>query len=88
MKGDTIDRYGGLKGKYFSPTGTPIEMRALPYDADLSQYRKFVVEKPFEVEASIIAPAFEKIGLGIQYRSSVSVEVLLKKGIIKQVGGK
>ena len=40
----------------------------------------------FEVEASTIAPAFGNIGLGTQYRSSVSVDVLLKKGIIKQVG--
>ena len=87
MAGDKIDRFGGKKGKFFSPTGTPMEMRALPYDADLSQYRQFEVVKPFEVEASTIAPAFENIGLGTQYRSSVSVDVLLKKGIIKQVGG-
>lgn len=63
------------------------KMRALPYDADLSQYRQFEVVKPFEVEASTIAPAFGNIGLGTQYRSSVSVDVLLKKGIIKKVGG-
>ena len=87
MAGDKIDRFGGKKGKFFSPTGTPMEMRALPYDADLSQYRQFEVVKPCEVEASTIAPAFGNIGLGTQYRSSVSVDVLLKKGIIKQVGG-
>ena len=87
MAGDKIDRFGGKKGKFFSPTGTPMEMRALPYDADLSQYRQFEVVKPFEVGASTIAPAFGNIGLGTQYRSSVSVDVLLKKGIIKQVGG-
>lgn len=87
MAGDKIDRFGGKKGKFFSPTGTPMEMRALPYDADLSQYRQFEVVKPFEVEASTIAPAFGNMGLGTQYRSSVSVDVLLKKGIIKQVGG-
>ena len=87
MAGDKIDRFGGKKGKFFSPTGTPMEMRALPYDADLSQYKQFEVVKPFEVEASTIAPAFGNIGLGTQYRSSVSVDVLLKKGIIKQVGG-
>ena len=87
MAGDKIDRFGGKKGKFFSPTGTPMEMRALPYGADLSQYRQFEVVKPFEVEASTIAPAFGNIGLGTQYRSSVSVDVLLKKGIIKQVGG-
>ena len=87
MPGDKIDRYGGLKGKYLSPTGTPIEMRALPYNNDLSEYRQFVVVKPFEVEASTIAPAYGKIGLGTQYRSSVSVGTLLKRGIIKEIGG-
>ena len=87
MPGDIIDRYGKTTGKYFSPSGTPLDMRALPYDADLSQYRQYEVIKPFEVEASTIAPAFNKIGLGTQYRSSVSAEILVKKGIIKLVGG-
>lgn len=87
MPGNKIDRYGSLKGKYFSPTGTPMEMRALPHNADLSQYRQFQVVKPFEVNASTIAPAFRNIGLGTQYRSPVRAEVLLKRGIIKQIGG-
>ena len=87
MPGDIIDRYGKTTGKYFSPSGTPLDMRALPYDADLSQYTQYEVIKPFEVEASTIAPAFNKIGLGTQYRSSVSAEILVKKGIIKLVGG-
>lgn len=83
MPGDTIDRFGKLGGKYFSPVGTPMEMRALPPGADLSQYRVFEVVKPFEVESSMIAPAFNKIGLGNQYYSPVSAETLLKRGIIK-----
>lgn len=85
MPGDTIDRFGKLGGKYFSPTGTPMEMRALPPDADLSQYRVFKVVKPFEVESSTIAPAFNKIGLGTQFRSPVSAETLLKRAIIEEV---
>ena len=84
---DIIDRYGKVTGEYFSPVGTPMEMRALPYDVDLSKYHQYEVLKPFEVEASTIAPAFDNIGLGTQYRSPVSVEVLLKRGIIKEIGG-
>lgn len=83
MPGDQIDRVGKLDGKYFSPVGTPTEMRALPPNADFSQYRAFEVVKPFEVESSTIAPAFNKIGLGTQFRSPVSAEVLLERGIIK-----
>ena len=33
LPGDKIDRYGKLGGKYFSPVGTPLAMRALPYNA-------------------------------------------------------
>lgn len=87
MPGDIIDRFGTKAGKYFSPAGTPIDMRALPYNANLSQYRQYRVIKPFEVEASTIAPAFGKIGLGTQYRSSVSAEILEKRGIIELIGG-
>lgn len=36
-----------------------------------------MILKPFEVETSIIAPAFGHIGLGVQYRSSVSAEVYI-----------
>jgi len=85
MPGDQIDRFGKLGGKYFSPVGTPTEMRALPLDADLTQYRAFEVVKPFEVESSTISPAFNQIGLGTQFHSSVSADILLKRGIIKEV---
>ena len=83
MTGDKIDRIGKLGGKYFAPVGTPMQMRALPPNADLSQYRIFEVVKPFEVESSTIASAFNQIGLGLQFRSAVSAETLLKRGIIK-----
>lgn len=38
--------------------------------------------KPFEVQAGIIAPAFGQPGLGTQYLSPVSVDVLIKRRII------
>ena len=38
MAGDKIDRYGNYTGKYFSPTNTPADMRALPPNADTSLY--------------------------------------------------
>ena len=59
----------------------------MPYGTDLLNYHRYEVVKPFEVEKSVIAPAFDNIGLGIQYRSLVSVDTLLKRGIIKKVGG-
>ncbi len=87
MPGQKIDRFGSASGKYFAPAGTPIEQRALPYDADTSIYAQYEVVKPFEVEASTIAPAFGQPGGGTQYRCAVSAETLLKRGIIKEYGG-
>jgi hypothetical protein len=81
--GMQIDRFGKLTGKYFSPKGTPLNMRALPPNADLTKYRVFEVVKPFQVDMSTIGPAFNQMGLGTQYYSPVSAEILLKWGIIK-----
>lgn len=86
MPGDKIDRYGRMAGKYFSPLGTPIENRALPHNAKEGLYSQFEIIKPFEVEASIIAPAFGKVGGGIQYRVPVTAEILKKRGFIKEIG--
>ena len=85
MPGDKIDRYGRSAGKYFSPLGTPIENRALPHNAEKELYSQFEVVKPFEVEVSIVAPAFGKIGGGIQYRAPVTAEILKKRGFIKEI---
>ena len=56
-------------------------------DANLNQYTVFEIVKSFEVNVSIIATAFGHIGLGTQYYSLVSAEILLKRGIIKIVDG-
>jgi len=85
MPGDQIDRIGKTGGKYFSPRGTPLDMRALPPNADLSQYRAYEVLKPYEVGSSRIAPYYGKTGLGEQYRSPVSADVLEARGIIRRL---
>ena len=83
MPGTIIDRYGKINGYYFAPADTPLPARALPYNADLSLYHRFEVLKPFEVEASTIAPAFCQPGFGIQYLSPVNTDKLIKHGILK-----
>ena len=82
MPGEQISRYGSGAGKFFSPAGTPLPMRALPPGANTSIFNTYKVLKPFEVQAGKIAPAFGQPGLGTQYLSPVSVDVLLKRGII------
>ena len=84
--GQMIDRYGGsAESRFFSPAGTPPELRSLPAGSVNQPLRSFEVMKPFEVEAGRIAPAMNQIGLGTQYFTPVSLEVLLKRGILHEV---
>lgn len=47
--------------------------------------RTFEVVKPFEVDVGTVAPAFDQIGLGTQYKAPVDMGVLLKRGIIREI---
>jgi len=85
MPGTIIDRVGIESGRYFSPTKTPIPMRALPVGTETESSNTYRVLKPFEVQSGIIAPAFNQPGLGTQYKSPLPVIILLKRGIIKKV---
>jgi hypothetical protein len=82
MPGQELSRFGSNSGRFFSPVGTPLSMRALSPIANTNIHSIFKVVKPFEVQTGLIAPAFGQIGLGIQYLSPVSVDILLKRGII------
>jgi len=85
-KGTLIDRYGGgSNSRYFSPVGTPAEMRALPQSTLGGDLRTFMVEKPFPVEQGVVTPAFGQIGLGVQYKAPANLGVLLDRGILREV---
>ena len=60
-------------------------MRALPYDADLTQYRVYEVVSPVEVDAGRIAPAFGKIGQGTQYVLPRPASELVSDGVLKEI---
>ena len=73
--GDQIDRFGYPGGAYLSPTGTLFTQRALPPQnlntptgTTQANYHDYCVTKPFPVDAGPIAPWFEQLGLGIQYK--------------------
>jgi len=84
--GERIDRYGGSKvSRFFSPAGTANGARALPPGTTGQSLKTFEVVKPFEVEAGTVAPAYGQAGFGVQYRSPVQLEVLLRRGIIREV---
>lgn len=85
MPGELIDRFGFEGGKFFSPKGTPFEMRGLPSHTRQRSYNIYEVKKPFEVREGLSTPAFDSIGLGIQYESPITIDILIKRGIIERV---
>jgi len=66
--GDKLVRYNTLDGEYFAPADTTFEDLSLPYDESKIEKTYWIVDKPFNVEKSEIAPAFGSAGGGIQYR--------------------
>ncbi|MFO7962460.1 MAG: TNT domain-containing protein, partial [Desulfobacterales bacterium] len=86
MEGDKIDRFGGSDySRFFSPEGTPGWARSLPSGSENQPLRTFEVLKPFEVEKGTVAPAFGKLGLGIQYKSPVKMKTLIDRDIIREI---
>jgi len=85
MPGQKIDRFGSDFGRFFSPTGTPKNMRALPPSSSSKPLSTFEVLKPFEVNSGTIAPSFGELGLGTQFVSPVSARMLLKGRVIRRV---
>ncbi len=84
--GERIDRFGGsVASRFFSPAGTPAAARALPPGAARQPLKIFEVAKPFEVEVGTVAPAYGSLGFGTQYRTPVPLEMLLKRGILREV---
>lgn len=85
-RGQRIERYGGGGwSRFFSPAGTPFPARSIPGDAAKSTLRSFIVMKPFEVESGKIAPAFGQLGGGTQFVTPVTLDILLKRGILWEV---
>ncbi len=81
--GQVFDRFGNAYGTYMSPVGTPFEMRALSPSTDFSDYFQMEVLKPFPMRQSVISPAFNQIGLGVQFQAPVSIYYLEEFGYIR-----
>jgi RHS repeat-associated protein len=84
--GTKIDRYGAsLAARFFSPVGTPLAARSLPPGAAGQGLRSFEVIEPFEVDAGRTAPWFGQSGLGVQYRSVMPLDELLRRGFLREI---
>jgi filamentous hemagglutinin len=88
--GDVLDRVGAADGSYLSPIGTQFERRALQPGAAAEPYKQYEVVKPFTVERSVIEPAFNESGLGVQYKipevsgRKAKVQDLIDNGYLKE----
>lgn len=97
--GKRIDRFGYSGGSYLAPASTQFIQRALPPQnlntpngTPQSNYHLYCVLQPFDVAAGPIAPWFEQIGFGLQYKlearylpqagTSASVTWLLQNGYL------
>ena len=80
-------RYGPPNGKYLAPVDTPLEQRSLPPWTNFNDYHQYEVLQEFDVSSSVIAPYYGQPGGGIQYKSKVEINELLKEGIIKEIRG-
>lgn len=84
--GSFIDRFGGTAAsRFFSPAGTPLAARALPPDTAALPLRTFEVLRPLNVESGTVAPWFGQLGLGTQYRTSLTLEEMLRQGLLREV---
>ena len=77
--GTLIDRFGGRRGSYVSPAGTPFELRGLPPETASRPFETFEVLHAIDVEAGIAAPAYGG-GFGIQYKLPATVQELIDSG--------
>lgn len=87
LAGTKITRYGRTRGKYTAPAGTPFVNRAMPYtEAEYTDNEhQYIVVKPLPVQTSVIAPAFNKVGGGIQYKTKESIQYYLDEGYLKEI---
>ena len=83
--GTIIDRYGSGSGKYFSPSGTSYEARALPPFMEGANYMKYIVKEPLRIRMGKICPWFGQPGGGVQYFAEFSAKELRDSQIIAKI---
>lgn len=81
-----VDRYGKIRGRFVSTYKFKFEQRSLPRTTDKSEYHVYKIIKPIDcVEKGIVAPWFNRRGLGIQYKFKNTIKELLEAGFMQEV---
>jgi len=60
-------------------------MRALPPGTQSQPLRTFEVLKSIDVQSGKVAPAFNQMGFGTQFRSDQPLGELLDQGLLKEI---
>ena len=82
--GTELVRFGDPAGKFVAPRGTPQDSLSLP-PSNSGVATILRVVKPFPVQSGQALPAFNQRGLGTQFETPVTVEVLLKRQILEEI---
>lgn len=83
--GTRIDRYGFESGTFVSPEGIPYEMRSLAPGTNNKPYHVYEVLKPIDGLEGKIAPWFDEVGGGVQYKLTKSIQELIDEGYLREV---
>ncbi|TPE68209.1 T7SS effector LXG polymorphic toxin [Halalkalibacterium halodurans] len=83
--GTRIDRYGFESGTFVSPEGISYEMRSLAPGTKSKPYHVYEVLKPIEGFEGKIAPWFDEVGGGVQYKLTKSIQELIDEGYLREV---
>lgn len=86
-KGQIIDRYGPLDGRYASIPGQSISERGMAQGSEGMKYTKLEVLKPLTVPGGTVAPVPEFGGIGgaPQYFFQGGIQSWIDKGFLREV---
>lgn len=81
--GSTLQRSGGIQGKFVAPVNTPVEKLSLPPDKINAPITYYTVLKPIQVQAGTAMPWFNQPGGGTQFLLPDSIANLQKTDILR-----
>lgn len=82
-KGTTFGRIGGDTGSFVAPPKTSPDKLSLAPRTDITKYTEYLVTKPISgVEKATVAPWFDKLGGGTQFKLPMTIRELIREGYI------
>jgi RHS repeat-associated protein len=83
--GTVISRIGGEGGRFTSPLGTPVSMRSIEFSSRTLPETQYKVISALDVQKSYVAPWYNQIGFGTQYRLPARIDQLIAEGYLERI---